>query len=876
MKRAAQRVGFLVIAFFVVGIFCFSPSYASATTIFSDNFSNDYGELSTHTPTTAGTSWSLLINNGVLLYNQSYNNHVTVQSNTANAGSFYTAEGAYGSADYEISSTINFSSGDSNYTRTMAVRVQDANNMYFLRYGGNSLFTLYKRVAGTITPLGSASISLQGNLTSPYIGDSISLGVLGSTITAKVNGVTKIEVTDSSITAIGKAGIGLGYVTVSTDDGGTGVGIDNVVVETLTADSTAPTITNVSSDKVNGSYTIGEAIDIDITFSEAVTSTGNVTVTLETGATDRTCTFTVSNATTGTCNYTVQAGDASADLTVSSISGTIADQASNAMTDFSPATNLAANKALVIDTADPTVDTLSPSDGATVVSVTTNFVLTFDAVVNRQTGNITIKKSSDDSIAETIDVTSAQVTGTGTAIITVNPSVTLESETGYYVEVATTAFDDIAGNSYAGIADTTTWNFTTADVANPTVTTFSPADNASDVAIASNLVITFDEAVDVETGNITIKKASDDSIAETIGVTSGQVTGAGTTIITVNPTSTLEYGTGYYVQVDATVFDDPSGNGYAGINGATTWNFTTIAEPEESDERLEVYDVEYSVTETTIDIKWKTNNDADSAVRYGTDRDLKKKKSEDNDVKKHEMTIKNLSPDTLYYFRVKSEDDDGNEDQSRIYSAVTRARTSSLLASASFPQVTDELPHYQNLSVIVNDAPVGNKEVLTDSTTIAFDPEKTQEEIKKKTEKIFATEVFRKDDRQYIKEVKFQILGNDDQPLANLPVTLHSEPRIGVTNEEGIVTFSDVPTGEHRLIFAYAGESIEKGVLIGDLKQSNGPVKAEVIVITAKRDPLPMWVYALISTLTLGLAMALVFLYRKKRENKSLSMGVAR
>ncbi|MDD5110053.1 MAG: Ig-like domain-containing protein [Patescibacteria group bacterium] len=124
-------------------------------------------------------------------------------------------------------------------------------------------------------------------------------------------------------------------------------------------DITAPTISNVSSDKANGSYTTGEVIDIDVTFSEAVTSTGNVTVTLETGTTDRTCTFQVSNATSGTCNYTVQAGDTTSDLTVSTIAGTIADQAANPMTNFAPATNLAANKALVIDTTSPSAATLT-------------------------------------------------------------------------------------------------------------------------------------------------------------------------------------------------------------------------------------------------------------------------------------------------------------------------------------------------------------------------------------------------------------------------------------------------------------------------------------------------------------------------------------
>jgi hypothetical protein len=112
----------------------------------------------------------------------------------------------------------------------------------------------------------------------------------------------------------------------------------------------APTITSVSADKSDGTYGVGEVIDIDVTFSEAVTSTGNVTVTLETGATDRTCTFTVTNATTGTCNYTVQSGDTTTDLNVNSVNGTIQDQASQLMTDFNPVTNLSANKNIFINT----------------------------------------------------------------------------------------------------------------------------------------------------------------------------------------------------------------------------------------------------------------------------------------------------------------------------------------------------------------------------------------------------------------------------------------------------------------------------------------------------------------------------------------------
>jgi hypothetical protein len=445
----------------------------AATTIFSDNFGSSYVTLASHVPSTTGTGYTLLINNGVLITVQSYNNHATVTANTANAGSFYTVEGTYPDADYEISSNVTFAGGDSSYTRSMGLRVQDANNMYLLRYGGSTMI-MYKRVSGTWSTIGTASgVSLVDNLVAPYIGQSVSFSAVGTTLTAKVDGVTKLTVTDSSITATGKAGIGLGYVNVSTDDSGTGVGIDNVVVQTATSDSTAPTITNVSSDKTNGSYTVGEVIDIDVTFSEAVTSTGNVTVTLETGATDRTCTFTVTSATTGTCNYTVQAGDTTSDLTVSTISGAIADAATNAMSNFVPTTNLAANKAIIIDTTDPTVQSLTPVDNETNFSPTSVFLMTFNQAVDVETGNITIKKTSDDSTVETISVSGGLVTGTGTTVITIDPATSLGDLTEYYILVDATAFDDAAGNSYAGIVDTTSWSFTTGDINAPTISSIS-------------------------------------------------------------------------------------------------------------------------------------------------------------------------------------------------------------------------------------------------------------------------------------------------------------------------------------------------------------------------------------------------------------------
>ena len=108
-----------------------------------------------------------------------------------------------------------------------------------------------------------------------------------------------------------------------------------------------------------------------------------------------------------------------------------------------------------------------------------------------------------------------------------------------------------------------------------------PADNATGVLIDANIVLNFSEPMDVESGNIEIYKTSDNSLVETIDVTSSQVTGTGTATITINPSSDFEYNVEYYVLIDSTAFDDGSDASYAGITSTTALSFTV------SDDRLD-------------------------------------------------------------------------------------------------------------------------------------------------------------------------------------------------------------------------------------------------------------------------------------------------
>jgi len=365
----------------------------------------------------------------------------------------------------------------------------------------------------------------------------------------------------------------------------------------------------------------------------------------------------------------------------------VEDLAGNALADDS-ATFMSADVSL------PTLSFSSPSDGSTGVDVDTDLVLNFSEPVWGQSGGaIEIRRLSDNSLFESIDVTGGQITGDGTATISVDITGPLASLTDYYVLISNTSYEDADGNPYAGINTPTKLNFTTEflDVTAPIVT-ITPADGSSDISVSANITISFDEAVrnlddsaltdsnvdalitlkdtdnsgldipfdatidagkqvitinptsnfsskqivyvaigatvedssdnaigsasstftveDVDApaldsttpvddstsvgvsdnlvlnfneavnigfGTIKIYNSSDDSIFESMSVTSAsQVSGGGTATITVNPANTMDYNTSYYVQIDATAFDDLVGNSFVGIGDKTTWNFTTV------------------------------------------------------------------------------------------------------------------------------------------------------------------------------------------------------------------------------------------------------------------------------------------------------------
>jgi len=109
------------------------------------------------------------------------------------------------------------------------------------------------------------------------------------------------------------------------------------------------------------------------------------------------------------------------------------------------------------------------------------------------------------------------------------------------------------------------------DVTAPTAT-FTPNHTTGEL-IDTTLTITFDEDVVVGTGNININK-SGVGVVETIDAASLTVSVSNTVVV---PHANFDFGSDYYITIDAGAFEDLSGNDYAGISGTGDWAFSTIA-----------------------------------------------------------------------------------------------------------------------------------------------------------------------------------------------------------------------------------------------------------------------------------------------------------
>ena len=123
------------------------------------------------------------------------------------------------------------------------------------------------------------------------------------------------------------------------------------------------------------------------------------------------------------------------------------------------------------------------------------------------------------------------------------------------------------------------------ELTNPIVVSSSPTDGSKNQFWTDDIVLTFNENVNIQndstltihpiTGGvfetITLKDSDGNLSSGSDGSTN--VTGDGTNVITIDPNDDFNDGIGYYINISAGAFADIDGNLYAGISDKVTLEF---------------------------------------------------------------------------------------------------------------------------------------------------------------------------------------------------------------------------------------------------------------------------------------------------------------
>jgi hypothetical protein len=228
------------------------------------------------------------------------------------------------------------------------------------------------------------------------------------------------------------------------------------------------------------------------------------------------------------------------------------------------------------DITPPTVSSVTPANGATGVSVNTTATAIFNEAMNAATINgstIELRNSSNALIAAAVSYNAA------TRTVTLTPSPALANSTVYTAKIISGAsgVKDAAGNA---LANDYSWSFTTAaaDITPPIVSSVTPINGTTGVAVSTTVTTTFNESMNAATINsstIELRNLSNALIASVVSYN------AGTRTVTLTPSAALANSTIYTAKIisGASGVKDAAGNALA---SDYSWSFTTVAPTSQS------------------------------------------------------------------------------------------------------------------------------------------------------------------------------------------------------------------------------------------------------------------------------------------------------
>ena len=550
----------------------------SGTTALTFNYTVQAGDTSADLDYISTSA--LALNGGTIRNSAAQNASLTLPSPGA-AGSLAANKAIVIDTTAPTVSSVNSLTGNASYGAGSAISIQ-VNFSEAVNVTGTPQLTLetgatdrtINYVSGTGTTALTFTYTVQAGDTSP------DLDYVGTTSLALNSGTIRDLATNDAVLTLESPG-GAGSLAAN---------------KMLVIDTTAPTVSGVTSSSLNGNFILGSTISIQVNFSENVTVVGTPQLTLETGATDRVVNYASGSTTSSlTFTYTVQSGDNSTDLDYTSTgalalnSGTIRDLASNnaVLTLPTPGAtgSLGFNKALVVDAIVPTISSVSSStaDGTLSVGQSVSIQVNFSEAVT-VTGTPTLLLETG-----TTDRSAAFVSGSGTTTLNFTYTVQTGDTSADLNYVATTSLalsggtiKDALGNdatlTLPATANASALAGSKAIVIDTTAPVFSSAAVTSD---GTQIILTYNSALSATT-------ASTSSFAVTVAGASATISTVATSGSTAVLTMSSRITTGQVVSFtytdptagnDANATQDIAGNDAATLGSTSVTNSSTITRP---------------------------------------------------------------------------------------------------------------------------------------------------------------------------------------------------------------------------------------------------------------------------------------------------------
>lgn len=223
----------------------------------------------------------------------------------------------------------------------------------------------------------------------------------------------------------------------------------------------------------------------------------------------------------------------------------------------------------------PVALSFTPADDLANVAPGAVLKITFDENVAKGSSatSVSVFEAATNTLFESLSVTSSRVRIlTNKSEVTIDPQKDFDLNKDYYVLISAGTFvNESNGAGYAGIQGADVWNFKTVETEDTAAPVLQPSGNSpqgTNVTTGTAITLSFNEPVFVTSGNITVVGGDD---SRNISVTSSSVTGSGSSTIVIVPSVALQPNRTYRVTISSGLFQDASGNSYAGTN----WTFTT-------------------------------------------------------------------------------------------------------------------------------------------------------------------------------------------------------------------------------------------------------------------------------------------------------------